>query len=472
VKTIVLNCVGCLLSAAFCILIFEPFNQWYLAIIALLPFLLVLERTKGLHYCFLYGLLFGTVFFAGALLWFTKIFGLSSLALYALLGLYIAGFALCYKLAAAAEKPWQAIIVGASAWVGIEWLRCEAFFLSFSWLTFGQSQVRNLPSLQYASWIGEYGLSLLIAAANIRIAQICLKRFKDRNKLAIIVLVCSVSLYEAGGWYMLYATEKAAADTQQENQISVALVQDENNANYSAKKYHDPLIDAKADFIVWPELSFASFVLRNELVLDEMKGYASEYKSTLLFGCKTRVHKETAKPYYNSVAIMDKSGDLIGVYHKHFPIQFFDDGEKGDGPSVYSTPKGQVGILICYDLDHSFVVREIINNGAEFLFCPALDARQWTAVQFKQHAALTRIRAVESGRWIGRAATLGISQIVSPSGRVIKQMQEFEQGVLTGSMSRANKRTWYMRIGWRIPYACVSIFLGFFVWSIARRSKT
>ena len=57
------------------------------------------------------------------------------------------------------------------------------------------------------------------------------------------------------------------------------------------------------------------------------------------------------------------------------------------------------------------------------------------------------MRAVETGRYLLRAANTGVSAIIAPDGRVVNSMPWFEEGVVYGTYRDALRATPYMRHG-------------------------
>jgi beta-ureidopropionase len=81
--------------------------------------------------------------------------------------------------------------------------------------------------------------------------------------------------------------------------------------------------------------------------------------------------------YYNSAAVIDADGKLLGVYRKnHIPLNtifyeklYFKPGNLGY--PVFDTRFGKIGILICHDRHYPEGARALALNGAEILLIPS-----------------------------------------------------------------------------------------------------
>jgi hypothetical protein len=73
---------------------------------------------------------------------------------------------------------------------------------------------------------------------------------------------------------------------------------------------------------------------------------------------------------YNSAVLASPAGELIGVYHKMFPtVGEIEQGiTPGEGPVVFDTSFGKVGIAICFDLNFPEIMRGLGECGAEVVF--------------------------------------------------------------------------------------------------------
>ena len=81
--------------------------------------------------------------------------------------------------------------------------------------------------------------------------------------------------------------------------------------------------------------------------------------------------------YYNSAAVIDADGRLLGVYRKnHIPLNtifyeklYFKPGNLGY--PVFATRYGKIGILICHDRHYPEGARALALNGAEIVLIPS-----------------------------------------------------------------------------------------------------
>lgn len=92
----------------------------------------------------------------------------------------------------------------------------------------------------------------------------------------------------------------------------------------------------------------------------------------------------------------------------------------------------------------------------------------WTILQTQQVAS-SRLRAVESGRWVIQVAPTGFSAIVDPSGQVLERTNVSEQRVIIADVVRRSGQTMYGRIG-DMPVAALAT--GFALWPAAWRLRS
>lgn len=103
-----------------------------------------------------------------------------------------------------------------------------------------------------------------------------------------------------------------------------------------------------------------------------------------------------------------------------------------------------VGITICYEIAFpSYVATR--SRDADFLVTLSEDGWFGNSIGPVQHMQIARMRAVETGRYLARATTRGISGIVDPRGKIIATIPVNEPGVALGSIRTMQGKTWFVR---------------------------
>lgn len=190
-------------------------------------------------------------------------------------------------------------------------------------------------------------------------------------------------------------------------------------------------------------------------VLKRMAALAAELRVALPVSFFERANNA----YFNSLAVFDADGGLLGVYRKsHIPDgpgyqekYFFSPGDTGF--KVFQTRYARIGAAICWDQWFPECARAMALQGAEILLYPtaigsepqdpALDSRDhWTRVM-QGHAGANLMPLVASNRY-GReqgencAITFyGSSFIAGPTGELVAQAGRDEDAVLTASFDLA-----------------------------------
>ena len=75
-----------------------------------------------------------------------------------------------------------------------------------------------------------------------------------------------------------------------------------------------------------------------------------------------------------------------------------------------------------------------------------------------QQVASSRLRAVETGRWLVQVAPTGFSAFVSPDGEVYQRTDVSERRVITCDVPRRLGTTWYTSLG-DMPWVVVTVVL-------------
>ena len=116
---------------------------------------------------------------------------------------------------------------------------------------------------------------------------------------------------------------------------------------------------------------------------------------------------------------------------------------------------------ICFE---DAFARDVIKDlpEAKILVNVSNDAWFEDSIEPHQHHAIARMRALEAGRYMIRSTNTGITSFIGPHGEVIKQLPQFEVGVLKGEVQPLNGATPFARWGdWLIVGLCSLLLLGF-----------
>lgn len=423
-----------ILSSFLAILVFPPFQLFFLAPVAWIPLFLALKGAS-LRASFRIGLLHGFLCFAGTLCWMFVLFGTLAPVLWLMLACFTALFGVAFHFLEKFQLKGSPLTL-ATLWTGIEYYRSELFILDFPWITPGT----GLPPNLLTPVIGVYGVSFfLVLTGLLLIQQLDSRPERPRWKPTAVFLL----------FWVLMGSQipKIHKPT-----YLVALIQNEEYLLDTHLEMSEPHA-GNVDAIVWPEYAVAydpSVHPRGKEITELLK----ENTQLLVLGGR----QDQEDSHENTSFTLGKEG-LLGTHVKNHPVHLFDDGIAGTTAIPIDTPLGKVGTPICFDCDYQDVIRRMTANGAEFFLIPSLDAIAWTERQHLQHAELFRHRAAENGRWLAVAATSGQTQIISPSGHQTETLPLIEKGTLVGGITPRSTLTLFTMGGWLIGPICFSLTL-------------
>lgn len=488
------------LSGGLLVLAFPKADLWAVAFVALIPLLIAL-RGAGWRRAALLGFIAGFVFFVGTLYWIAPTvvrygglpWGAASgilLLLAGYLALYFAGFGAC--MAVLRHSGVAFVLSTAGLWVTFELLRSH-LFTGFPWNLLGYSQYRNLPLIQIAVLTGVYGVSFVVASVNAAIADTLLSRDGWPRRVGSLatagLLTGGAPVY---GWIDRPQIGPPA--------IRVALLQ--GNISQEIKwnpDFQDETLqvyrhltlaqaDFRPDLIVWPETA-VPFLLRLDPRGFTVEGLATEIGTPLLVGAPDRDGGSLPRYTVSAFLIAPENGisrkyDKIHLvpFGEYVPLRnalFFvnklargaiGDFTPGTEFTVFSIPAGRFGVTISYEVYFPHEVRRFIHNGAEFLVNITNDAWYGRSAAPYQHIAMVVFRAVETRRYLVRAANTGISSVVAPDGRIVASSGLFERTALRATIAANAVLTPYARygdiFGWGVASAVGVTLLGV---SVGRR---
>jgi apolipoprotein N-acyltransferase len=212
----------------------------------------------------------------------------------------------------------------------------------------------------------------------------------------------------------------------------------------------------------------------NEAPPPELLNWCREHTRHVLVGGKDLVwDRQGDTEVYNTAFVIGPDGAVHHKQAKSVPIQFMNDGLPAKYRHVWDGPLGKIGIAICYDMNYSRVMDELIQKDAALLVIPAFDSMSWGNHAHRLSAQLAAVRSAEYGVPLFRLASSGFSRIVTPDGKVAVEIGVPGQGhVIHGQVYLpANGRRPLDR--W-LAWPCVILTAGLAVFLIAdavRRSR-
>jgi apolipoprotein N-acyltransferase len=134
----------------------------------------------------------------------------------------------------------------------------------------------------------------------------------------------------------------------------------------------------------------------------------------------------------------------------------------GSGPDTLRSADGLTGLaLVCYEVIFPGFVREgVQTNQPDYLLNVTNDAWFGSSAGPHQHFFQARLRSVETGLPLVRAANTGISAMVDPYGRILDALEINQQGVIDVALPIALSTTYYVRLGNVPVWLILALILG------------
>ena len=504
------------------ILGFPVFNQSFLLWFALLP-LLYLLLEKSLVASFLFGLVYGAIFFLGIFYWILEVAGYTYLhhALLAIyLGSYIGLFGLSYSLILKRLGITAGLAASPFIWTSLEYLRSTASFLALPWGLLAHSQYQYPMIIQISSVLGLWGVSFLIVGANAGMTSLLISMRPGNpkpsllnlrlsySKSALLIFVVAVFSVSATLVYGLWRTTRPIEG----QPIRISIVQgnieqkkkwDPKYARDIMQRYGDLTIEAsqmRPELIVWPETATPWSVSRHPQLMKEIQLLSIETNSRILFG-SAEGQKFTSlligRNFHNT-AFLIEPGQKIENIQKYHKIKLFPFGEylpykevipwswigaadfgsyiPGSEYKLFKMDGERFATTICWENLFPDLVRRFVNRGAKFIVNITNEAWFGETAAPEQFLSMNVFRAVENGVYVVRCANTGISCFIDPCGRVVDRVRNeegkivFVSGFLTGEVVPLSPNTFYTSYGDWFPWLCITISIGFILAAILAKN--
>jgi len=149
------------------------------------------------------------------------------------------------------------------------------------------------------------------------------------------------------------------------------------------------------------------------------------------------------------------------------------DAVAGPGAQSFAVAPGvQAAVLICFETLFSDLARTNVLAGpvdAGLILSITNDASFRRSAEPAQHLAQSRMRAIETGRWVVHAALSGSSAFVDPSGGVSQATDLFARAAIREDVPIAVGRTPFLMIGDVVGMIGAAVLLGLAGIALMRR---
>lgn len=410
-----------------------------LQMLAFIPLLMALRRMSRWRECLHAGFLMGLGFVAPQILWLRLPPAISLILVTYFIVLLMILVAVSWSLV----RPTGILgcfafgaLLAVFDWVVITampmWGTAQSFARCWSWYP-------NVIAFTYAT--GTPGLMFVLGVTQALAVNIFLSR---RRRLASILALAGVVSVVAVGdatalSYKPIGYLKVAT-------IGWAISQEEGGMGTSGsfdRLYVEPVTAAArqgARLVVSPETAFAEYDDPNRAPFSRFAELSRRHHIYLAVGYFDTKSQE------NRMAFIGPSGDVLGRYAKTH-LTPFENNPTGTGRPILITIDGiSVGAMICHDDNYTDISRRYGAKSAGIVVVPTND---WAYVR-KAHFQNSIHRAIESRFAIVRAASNGISAIISPTGKRLAVSDHFRggPGLLVADVPVCDARTIFSRFGY------------------------
>jgi apolipoprotein N-acyltransferase len=477
---------GLLLSLAF-----PPAELWPLAFVALIPLLLSLRGARPGRGAVL-GLVFGFAFFGATLYW---IFLFGALAWFALTALSATSIALVGAVGPSLlrdGRPIRSAIGFASLWTVVDWIRGMFPLGGFTWGGLGISQVDDRPLLPLATIAGVWGITFVVVMVNVLLFEAIAgepSAYVRRAGLAVaalaLVLVPAAVPFSGSTGGPL---DVAVVQVDVRPPPNTSAVQEDLLVARKNIALHRALVGSspRPDLVLWGEGALDPAASSDPATMAAVQEVIAQVGAPTAVGA---VMNDPDGHQRTSELVFGNDGSPVDRYDKVHLVPFGEyvpwrsridwiratrqiPVDRTPGASVHTVDAPGLppfGTPICYENSFPALPRAFVRDGATFLVVPVNNASYGFTAASDQHLQMSRMRAVETGRWVVDAAVSGVSAFIDTHGRVLASTGLFQPGILRASIRTSTATTGYVRWGDWLPILAL-ILVGILFLAPRRRS--
>ncbi|MFI6939027.1 apolipoprotein N-acyltransferase [Streptomyces sp. NPDC050418] len=464
-----------LLAGALPALAFPEPNWWWLAYVALVPWMLLLRSAPSARRAGLDGWLGGTGFMLAMHHWLAPNLHVFTVVIAALLGLLWLPWGLLVRRLLAGtpsrRRAVAALAVLPSAWLIVELVRSWEG-LGGPWGLLGSSQWQVEPALRLASVGGVWLVTLVIVAVNTAVTLLVAT---PPSRLPAVAALAAAVVATTAAWAW-------APRPHETGRIRVALVQPGtgNGVGASDSRFAREealtrtLVGRDIDLVVWGESSVGFDLADRPDLADRIARLSRDVGAEILVNVDAR---RSDKPgIFKSSVLVGPDGPTGDRYDKMRLVPFGEyvparsllgwatsvgeaageDRRRGTAPVVM--PVGgawTVGPLVCFESAFPDMSRQLTRRGAQLLLAQSATSTFQDSWAPEQHASLAALRAAENGRPMVHATLTGVSAVYAADGsRIGESLGTDERAAGVYDIALTSGTTPFVRFGdWAVHAA-------------------
>ena len=391
-------------------------------------------------------------------------------------------------------KPFLA----AGLWSVFEWSQTIGWWgVPWGRLPIGQSDY--IIGLQNASLLGSYFVTFMLVAVNLLLAFVLINAIK--LKIGVIIVVSLLAFQYCSG-ALIYLLN----DVEDGQKIKVACIQgnissnekwDSNKTNdilTAYSKYTAQAAAEGAELVVWPETAIPYDIRDEYPYFSDIFSYmAKSYGVYILVGAY--VSNQEGESLNSLICFTPEGEQIENVYSKRHLVPFgeyvplrslietvapplaelvlsSDDIAAGAGAQTIEIKDGiSLGGLICFDSIYEELVRESIKDGADLICLSTNDSWFVDSAALNMHNAQAQIRAIESGRYVVRAANTGISSVINSRGEILDELDPLTEGMIVKDVYTSEKSTLWSVMGNSFVYLLILVYASIIAVEIYKRRR-
>jgi apolipoprotein N-acyltransferase len=341
------------------------------------------------------------------------------------------------------------------------------------WGLLGASQWNAPALLAVAALGGVWAVGFLLVAVNVAVAAAAGRRMPAATRAAGAAVAVALPLCALAFWSLRPAPPPAGT-------ARVAFIQPgvvgPVEARFRASERLSRALPARArpDLVVWGESSVGRDPAANPGDLRRLEAVARAAGAPVLANVDAR--RAGNGGIYKSALLVGPAG-VLGSYDKMRLVPFGEyvplrpllgwvtrltdaaavDRHRGRHLAVLDAGDLTVGPLVCFESAFPDLARDLAADGADLVVVQTADTTFQGSWGLDQHASLSAVRAVESGRPVLQAALSGTSAAFDARGRRLAWAPGSWRGAGTVELPLSAERTPYARTGDVVPLACAGV---------------